>query len=251
MALTLDALRRRLLEQAEQDDALNRQERDLNLGVQQGESDLLLANQRDESEYNRSAAELAQQHTRALTSHDETMADRGIVRSGANLVGRGRIGEQFGKTSEALARRLSGSKEDRARQLQQMKADQQMKLGDLNTERARIKTDREQQKAVDEAEQSAQQVAAQAEQARIQQEEAERLAALQPQYTPTGQFLPPDPGEAAPTGGSSGPYVPSQWDTPDWRAQNALKPTGDSMPEWQRMGFPSAEAYTLYRRMNA
>lgn len=248
MALTLDALRRRLLEQAEQDEAINRQERDLNMGVQRGESDLMLANQRDESEYGRNVAELGQQHTRALTGHDEQMADQGIVRSGMNLTGRGRIGENFAKNSEALARRLSGSKEDRARQLQQMKADQQMKLGDLNVDRARIKTDREQQKAVDDAERSAEQVAAQAEQTRIQQEEAARLAALQPQYTPTGQFLPPDPSEGE---GGSGPYAPHWADTPEWQAQNALKPTGDTMPEWQRMGFPSAEAYTLHRRLSA
>lgn len=247
MALTLDALRRRLLEQAEQDSQYNQVERELNLGLQQGEADTLFANQRDETENARSMAELGQQRDRTLTANDESLADRGILRSGANLVSRGRIGEQYAQNSESLARRLSGSKEDRARQLQQMKADTQRRLDDLKLQRARTTTDREQQKAVDDAESSAAQMAAQAEQAQQQQEEAARVAAMQPQYTPTGQYLPPDPGEG------EAPNYPSPWgehDTPSWQAQNAQKPQGGNMPEWQRMGFPSEAAWAaVYRRM--
>jgi hypothetical protein len=238
VALSLDALRRRLLEQAEQDAQFDRSERDLTLGLQRGESNTLLADQRDESDYNRSVYDLGRQRDETLTHSDENMADQGILRSGANLVSRGRIGEEYGRNSEALARRLSTGKEDRARQLQQMREDTQRRLDELKLDKARVTTDREQQKAIDEAESSAAQVAAQAEQARQQQEEAARVAAAQPQYTPTGQYLPPDPTES---GG---------WE--DWESQNSRKATGESMPEWQRMGFPSYESWAaVYRRFNS
>ncbi len=239
MALTLDALRRRLLEQQEQDATFNQTERELNLGLQRGESDTTFANQRDDADYGRSIYELGQQRDETLTHNDENLADRGILRSGANLVSRGKINEQHGRSTEALSRRLSSGKEDRARSLQRLKEDTQRRLDDLRLQKARVTTDREQQKAIDEAERAATDAAANAEQARQQQEEAARVAAQQPQYTPTGQYLPPYP---SPWG---------QWDTPEWQQQNAQKQSGDQMPEWQRMGFPSEAAWAaVYRRFS-
>lgn len=227
MALTLDALRRRLLEQQEQDSSLNQRERDINLGVQRGEADALFGNQRDELEATRGLYELGRKRDFDLERFDETLADRGILRSGMNIEGRGRLGEEHTKNTEALSRRLSGSKEDRARALQRLKEDSQRQLADLNVERARIKTDREQQKAVDEAENQASQVAAQAEAAAAQKAEADRLAALQPQYTPTGQYLPPT-GET-PGGNMSQEEYDRQFrgfDINEWRRQNATKGGG-------------------------
>lgn len=235
MALNLDLLRKRLLTPYDQQlGELDRTERDATHGLSQLETDTQLANERDTSEYNRSLFDLGKQREGSLTGLDEGLADRGILRSGMNLTGRERIGEQYTTNVEAIARRLSGSKEDRARALQKAREETQRRIGDLNLDRTRIKTEREQQQAIDEAEANAAQMQAEQERQQQERQQAEMLAASQPQITPTGQYLPP-------SGQGGGPWA-------SWESQNATKPYGQDLPEWQRMGFPSEAIYNAIMR---
>lgn len=248
MAVSLEALRRRLMSPyQEQLQDLSQQERENQFGIDRLRADTQLGNQRDESDYARSIFDLGVRRDDDLTSLGETMADRGILRSGATLVGKDRLGTEYAKNTDALARRLSMSKEDRARRLQQAQEDQQRRLGDINVNRARISSQQEQQQAIDEAEAAANAAEAAAEQQRAAQE----LAAAQPQLSPTGQYLPPDPDRelgAAPGGGPVAPEPTGSWE--DWEAQNARKSEWGAMPEWKRMGFPNEESWrAVYRRM--
>lgn len=242
MAVSFDALRRRLMSPyQEQLQNLSQNERDNQLGVSRLQADNQLADQRDTSDYNRSTFDLGVRRDENLTHLNENMADKGMLYSGATLVGKDRLGTEYAQNTDALTRRLSMSKENRARSLQQAQEDQQRKLGDINVDRARITTQQQQQQAVDDAEAAANAAEAQAE----QQRQAQELAASQPQITPTGQYLPPDPGY---TGGQVGGSGGGPWE--DWATQNARKLDGASMPEWQRMGFPNEETYNaVYRRM--
>lgn len=171
--------------------------------------------QRMGEDFYRSAEDLDRMNTRTGEQHEIKMADQGMLRSGANLVGQERLGEQFQRGVQGLTQARQRGLTDLAGEesgVYQRIRGRQSELEASGTERARVREERrrweEEQRRMEEDRmrreedmrnqelQARQQEQASAE-ARLRQVEAAALAGSQPYPTSTG-------GYARPAGGGGG-----------------------------------------------
>lgn len=175
--------------------------------------------QRIGEDFYRSAEDLDRMNNRANESHEIQMADRGLLRSGANLVGAERLGEQFQRgvqgLGQARTRSLTDLTGEEAGTYQRIRS-RQSELEAAGTERARVREEKkrweEEQRRMEEerlrreeqyrqeelASRQAEQAAAEA---RLREVEAAALSAAQPMPGPTG-------GYSGGGGGGGGPAQP-------------------------------------------
>lgn len=174
-----------------------------------------LQRQRLGEDFGRSMRDLDTQNTRANKAHLINMADRGIGRSGANLVGQERLGEQFQRGIEsAVSGRQAGleSLEQNAASAFQRIRSRLSEAEAAGTERSRVREEarrfqEEQQRLEQERalrEEQAQREAEQRAQAQMDQM-ASMLASSQPVPTDTGSLV---------TGGGGGGGVASDSSAP-------------------------------------
>lgn len=193
--------------------------RDYESGVQSGVRDLTsVANNFDTQrnldlqDQTRSTSQLGESRDQTLKGLQQKFADQGILRSGINVEQQGKVGQDYTRGIDELARSISGRSLERENQFKSAQNRFQERLSEL-----------QQQRAERQAEQDAEQARQQAEiQARQQAEEAAKKAA-QPQPTPTGRLIPIPAGE-----------------TP-------VQTLGGEMPQWKATGFPTPDSYEQNR----
>ncbi|MGH9982413.1 MAG: peptidoglycan-binding domain-containing protein [Nitrososphaeraceae archaeon] len=158
-----------------------------------------LQRQRLGEDFGQSMRDLDTQNTRASKQHLVNMADRGIGRSGANLIGQERIGEQFQRGIESAVRgRESGleSLEQGAASAFQGIRSKLSQAEAAGTERARVREEtrrfQEQQQLMETERARREEEAARAAEQRAQQQQdqfAQILADSQPVPTATGALV--------------------------------------------------------------
>lgn len=216
--------------------------------------------QRVGEDFFRSAEDLDRQNTRANEQHLVAMADRGMGRSGANILGMERLGEAFQRGVQGLGQARQRSLTDLAGEeagVYQRIRQRQSELEAAGTERARVREERrrweEEQRRMEEERlrreeqmrqqelQARQQEQAAAE-ARLRQVEAAALAASQPIPMPTGGYAPGGGGGGGGRGGRGEAAPDHTVATYNYREYDLNNP--DSVRNLQRMiGVPADGVY--------
>ncbi len=171
-----------------------------------------LEGREDQVEQVRGMGLLNESRDENLTNLRETLADRGILRSGATLTGTDRIGKEHSRNVDELSRNIAGRAKTRERDFSDQQSNFQSAIERLKLDKARRQAEREEQRVRRESEiasreqglRESQDATNKAEQQRVAQEQAEaqKLQAAQPQLTPTGEYAPPQGG---------GFNVPPEW----------------------------------------
>lgn len=194
-----------------------------------------LQRQRLGEDFGQSMRDLDTQNTRANKAHLVNMADRGIGRSGATLVGQERLGEQFQRGIESAVRgRTSGleSIEQNAATAYQNVRNRLSQAEAQGTERARVREEarrfqEEQVRLEQERALREEQLAREAQERQRQQMDqmAEMLAASQPVPDATGALVAGGGGSGGAAGALSAPAIDTNTNVSvNWNEYNLRDP---------------------------
>lgn len=167
----------------------------------------------DQIEQTRSMGLLNESRDENIGNLKETLADRGILRSGATLTGTADIGKQHTRSVDELSREISGRAKTREQDFSDQQTNFQSAIERLKLDKARRQAEKEEERVRRESEiasreqglRQQQEATAKAEQERVaaEQAEAQKLQAAQPQLQGTGEYAPPQ--------NAGGFNIPPEW----------------------------------------